>query len=77
MDADAIAQLVTLVLAVLTLVWHQQRTTDKLRDEVQSADRRHQAALDKLRDEVAHNGQRLARIEGLLRIGGPADAPVE
>ena len=89
MDAEAVAQLVTLALAVLTLVWHQQRSTDKVRDEVQAADQRQQAALDKLRvetqaadqrqqaaldklrDAVAHNGQRLARIEGVMGIGVP------
>ncbi|MCY4175414.1 MAG: hypothetical protein OXD37_03640 [Acidimicrobiaceae bacterium] len=43
------------MLAVLTVIWHQQRTTDKLRDRL---------------SEVK---ERLARIEGCLRIGMPND----
>ncbi|MDE0605462.1 MAG: hypothetical protein OXI18_13765 [bacterium] len=54
MAVESIAQLVALLVAVLGIIWHQQHSTDKLRDEVIS------------------NGQRLARIEGFLRIGMPA-----
>ena len=53
MALESIAQLVALLVAVLGIIWHQQHSTDKLRDEVVS------------------NGQRLARIEGFLRIGMP------
>lgn len=56
MAVESIAQLVALLVAVLGIIWHQQHSTDKLRDEVIS------------------NGQRLARIEGFLRIGMPAPA---
>lgn len=56
MAVESIAQLVALLVAVLGIIWHQQHSTDKLRDEVLS------------------NGQRLARIEGFLRIGMPAPA---
>ena len=40
MDADAITQLVTLLLVGLGIVWHQQRSTDKIRDKFQTANRR-------------------------------------
>lgn len=54
-DLNTVSQIVTVVLAVLTVIWHQQRTTDKLRDRL---------------SEVK---ERLARIEGYLRIGMPND----
>ena len=50
-------------MAVLAIIWHQTRTTDKLRDEI-----------SQLGDKVDDNGQRLARIEGFLGIGMPAEA---
>lgn len=56
MAVASIAQLVVLLIAVLGIIWHQQHSTDKLRDEVIGI------------------GQRLARIEGFLRIGMPAPA---
>ena len=56
-------QAVTLVLAVLAIIWHQTRSTDKLRDEI-----------GRLGDKVEDNGQRLARIEGFLGIGMPKEA---
>ena len=51
-----------MVLAAVVIVWHQQRTTDKLRAEMRDE-------LGGLRAEVADNGQRLARIEGYLGLG--------
>ena len=53
-----------MALAVLAIIWHQQRTTDKLRDGTSRA-------MDKLGAGVAANGERLARIEGFLGIGMP------
>ncbi len=87
MEADAIAQLVTLLMVGLGIVWHQQRSTDKLRAEFQTAIRslreEFQTAIhelrrdhDKLREAIAQIGQRLARIEGFLGIGIPS-APDE
>ena len=40
MDVGAISQFVTLVLAVLAIIWHQQRITDKLRDRLDSVEQR-------------------------------------
>ena len=31
---DTLLQVVTVALAVLAIIWHQQRATDKLRDEL-------------------------------------------
>ena len=63
MSVDAIAQVVTVLVGVLGIIWHQQRSTEKLHDK-----------FDKLRDVVVDNGQRLARIEGFLGSGMPAAA---
>ncbi|WP_420621988.1 hypothetical protein [Candidatus Poriferisodalis sp.] len=56
MDPAAYVQIASILLGVLAIVWHQQRS------------------LDKVRTEVAQLGQRLARIEGFLGIGVPAEA---
>ncbi len=64
MSIEVIAQLATMALAVLAIIWHQQRSTDKLRGDFSQA-------TDKLQTELAANGQRLARIEGFLGIGIP------
>ena len=74
MDAATVMQLVTPVLAVVGIVWHQQHSTDKLRDDFNAANREQREATNKLRDVVAENGQRLARIEGHLGIGIPPTA---
>ena len=76
MEADAIAQLVTLLMVGLGIVWHQQRSTDKLREEFQTAIntgfRELRQDHNNLRHDVAGIGQRLARIEGFLGIGTPS-----
>ena len=61
---DTRLQVVTVALAVLAIIWHQQRATDKLRDGTSRA-------IDKIGAGVAANGERLARIEGFLGIGMP------
>ena len=77
---ETLLQVVTVALGVFAIIWHQQRTIDKLRDSTNQAigklrDGTNQA-IGKLSEEVAANGQRLARIEGFLGIGMPeADAP--
>ena len=40
MDLNTAAQIVTVALAVLAIIWHQQRTTDKLRDRLDSVAQR-------------------------------------
>lgn len=73
MDAVVVMQLVAPVLAVAGIVWHQQHSTDKLRDDFNAANREQREATDKLRDVVVDLGQRMARIEGHLGIGMPPD----
>ncbi len=83
MEADTIMQLVTVVVAAMGIVWHQQHSTTQLRSEFREDNRRLREDFntahrelrddhDKLRDAVAQNGQRLARIEGHLGIGIPS-----
>ena len=64
---ETLVQVVTVALGVLAIIWHQQRTTDKLRDVTSQA-------IGKLGAGVAANGERLARIEGFLGIGMPEAA---
>lgn len=40
MDIGTVSQLVTVALAVLAIIWHQQRTTDKLRDRLDTVEQR-------------------------------------
>ena len=61
---DTLVQVVTVALAVVAIIWHQQRTIDKLRDDTDRG-------LAKLGEAVVANGERLARIEGFLGIGMP------
>ena len=72
---ETLVQVVTVALAVVAIIWHQQRAIDKLRDGTNQS-------IDKLRDgtnqsiarlieAVVANGERLARIEGFLGIGMP------
>ena len=87
MEVDAVAQLVTLLTVGIAIVWQQQRSTDKLREEFQTAirdlreefqtaNRQLRQDHDRLREAIAQIGQRLARIEGFLVIGIPS-APDE
>ena len=62
MDAHTVSQMAAVALAVLTIIWHQQRSTDKLRDKLDASDREHRAGLGEVKE-------RLARIEGFLGIG--------
>ena len=70
MDANTVSQAVTVALAVLAIIWNQQRSTDKLRDRLDASDREHRAGLDEVK-------QRLSRIEGFLGVGMPAAAASE
>ncbi len=73
MEVLTIAQVVALILGVLGIIWHQQHNTDRLRSEFRSdiAELRTEmrAEIGDLRTEVVAVGQRVARIEGFLRIG--------
>ena len=68
MDAEAITQLVTVLAVGLAIIWNQQRSIDKLRDDVNSSIRELRIDHDKA---IAQIGERLARIEGFLGIGIP------
>ena len=70
MDLNTVTQIVTVALAVLAIIWNQQRTTDKLRDRLDASDREHRVGLDEVK-------QRLSRIEGFLGIGMPTTAASE
>lgn len=78
MATETIAQILTVLVAVLGIIWHQQRSTEKLRDEfnraIEGLREDFTRAINGLRAEVTTNGQRIARIEGFLRIGMPAPA---
>ena len=85
MELDAVVQLVTVLVAALAIVWHQQHNTDKLREDLNAANHQHREDLNKLREDsnaanhqlregITENGQRLARIEGFLGIGIPTVA---
>ena len=74
MDVVVVMQVVTPLLAVVGIVWHQQHSIDKLRDDFNEALREQRDATDKLRDGVVDLGQRMARIEGHLGIGMPTTA---
>ncbi|WP_428120137.1 hypothetical protein [Candidatus Poriferisodalis sp.] len=81
MELSALAQVGTMVLAAMAIVWHQQRSNDKLRDDVRNEIGGIRNETGGIRNELAvvhsvatENGQRLARIEGYLGIGMPAEA---
>ena len=48
MTFETLLQTLTAILAVLAIIWHQQRSINKLRDEMHSSN-------DKLRAEMAGN----------------------
>ena len=58
------------MLAVLAIIWHQQRMTDKLCIDLERAHNRLRDGLDEVK-------QRLSRIEGFLGIGMPTTAASE
>ena len=61
---ETLVQVVTVALAVVAIIWHQQRAIDKLRDGTNQS-------IARLIEAVVANGERLARIEGFLGIGMP------
>ena len=57
MEMDAVVQIVTVLVAALAIVWHQQHNTDKLREDFNLANHQHRQDLNKLREDfnVAHH----------------------
>ena len=89
LGAMVIAQIVTVAIAALAIVWNQQRTVAALRSEMRTeiatlrTEMREEIGalrsemreeIGALRSEVAANGERLSRIEGYLGIGMSAEA---
>lgn len=72
--AMVIAQIVTVAVAALAIVWNQQRTVAALRTEMREEIAALRTEISALRTEVAANGERLSRIEGYLGIGMSAEA---
>lgn len=63
-----------MAVAVLAIVWHQQRSIERLRAETRAEFAAVRAEINALRHEVNEVRERLARVEGYLRIGIPDDA---
>ncbi len=66
-DPVILTQVISMAVAVLAIVWHQQRSTERLRAEMRSE-------IGALRHDVNDIRERLARIEGYLGIGMPTEA---
>ncbi len=62
-----LTQVISIAVAVLVIVWHQQRSIERLRAEMRTE-------LAALRHDIIDIRERLARVEGYLRIGIPDDA---
>ena len=80
-DAVILTQVISAAVAVLAIVWHQQRSTERLRAEVRAeftAVRAEiavvRAEIGEVRVDVRDGRERLARIEGYLGIGIPVEA---
>ena len=73
-----LTQVISVAVAVLAIVWHQHRSIDRLRAELRSEFRNEIGTLRneiaELRNDLIDVRERLARIEGYLRIGIPAEA---
>ncbi len=62
-----IVQFATLVAGILGIIWYLQRSISGLRTELKQE-------IGELRSDVTDVKERLARIEGFLGIGMPAEA---
>ena len=67
MSAEIITQIVTLAAAVLGIVWHQQRTTDKLRDDMNKANTELRNDMNTLRDDMNQANTELREDMNTLR----------
>ena len=61
MGADMITQVVTLLAAVLAIIWNQQRSTDKLRKESREDNQELRKDNAELRKELREDNQELRR----------------
>ena len=73
-DAVILTQVISAAVAVLAIVWHQQRSTERLRAEMRAEFAAVRAEIGEVRVDVRDGRERLARIEGYLGIGIPAEA---
>lgn len=73
-----LTQVISVAVAVLAIVWHQQRSIERLRAEFRSEVRSEiggvRNELVALRSDIIDIRERLARIEGYLGVGMPAEA---
>lgn len=67
MDAETIAQFVTLLAVGLAIIWNQQRGIDKLRDDVNTSVQQLHQDHNKLRDDVNSSIQQLRQDHNKLR----------
>ncbi len=74
MAAEAIMQIVPVLVAMLSIVWHQQHSTNRLDDKINALDDRMEAKFNRVDDTLKMHGERLARIEAKLEIEPPAEA---
>ncbi|WP_423922661.1 hypothetical protein [Candidatus Poriferisodalis sp.] len=63
MDLSALAQVGTMVLAALAIVWHQQRSSDKLRDDMSA---QITGVRDELRGEIGGVRGDISGVRGEL-----------
>ncbi len=79
MDVGSVAQIATVLLSLVGLIWHQQRGFGRLEDKFEARidkvgaridkfEKKFEARVDRLESQVVSNGERLARIEGRLEI---------
>ena len=69
-----LTQVISMAVAVLAIVWHQQRSTERLRTEMRTEFAAVRTEIAAVRTELNEVRERVARIEGFLRIGIPTEA---
>lgn len=69
-----LTQVISMAVAVLAIVWHQQRSTERLRAEMRSEIAAVRTEIAAVRTELNEVRERLARIEGFLHIGIPTES---
>ena len=78
MDVGTTAQVLTMVLAAVAIIWNQQRSVGALRaemrEEIGALRSEMRQEIGVLRSDLAAHGERLARIEGYFGIDMPTPA---